>query len=89
MQKILILLVMLVCLFGPMAIFAWAGNRALSDIGRRPSEGARVMVPFILKLMAASAVAIGILMILLKVFGPDSGKEPVYRFKNMDWRIIK
>ncbi len=89
MQKILILLVMLVCLFGPMAIFAWAGNKALSDFGRRPSEGARVMVPFILKLMAASLIAIGILMILLKIFGPDSGHEPIYRFKDMDWRILK
>ncbi len=47
------------------------------------------MVPFILKLMAASFVAIGILMLLLKIFGPDSGHEPIYRFKNMDWRIIK
>lgn len=89
MQKFLILLVMMLCLFGPMAIFAWAGNRALSDFGRRPSDGARVMVPFILKLMAASMVSIGILMILLKVFGPESGKEPIYRFKDMDWRIIK
>lgn len=80
---------MMVCLFGPMAVFAWAGNRALSDFGRRPSEGARVMVPFIAKLMAASVVCIGILMILLKVFGPESGKEPIYRFQEMDWRILK
>ena len=80
---------MMVCLFGPMAIFAWVGNQALSEFGRRPSEGARVMVPFILKLMAASMVAIGILMILLKVFGPESGKEPIYRFKDMDWRVIR
>ena len=80
---------MMLCLFGPMAIFAWVGNRALSDFGRRPSEGARVMVPFILKLMAASMLAIGVLMILLKVLGPGSGKEPIYRFKNMDWRRIQ
>lgn len=89
MQKILILLLMMVCLFGPMTVFVWAGNRALTDFGRRPSEGARVMVPFILKLMAASMVAIGLLMVLLKFFGPDSGHEPIYRFKDMDWRIIK
>ena len=89
MQKFLILLLMMVCLFGPMAIFAWAGNKALSDFGRRPSEGAKVMVPFILKLMGAAFAAIGILMILLKVFGPESGHEPVYRFKDMDWRILK
>ncbi len=89
MQKIVILLIMLVCLFGPMAVFAWTGNRALSDFGRRPSEGARVMVPFIFKLMAAAIVSIGLLMILLKVYGPEGGKEPIYRFKNMDWRILK
>lgn len=80
---------MLLCLFGPMAIFAWAGNKALSDFGRRPSDGARLMVPFIFKLMAAALVSIGILMILLKIFGPDNAGEPIYRFKDMDWRIIK
>lgn len=89
MQKILILILMMVCLFGPMAIFVWAGNRALADFGRRPSEGARVMVPFIFKVMGASFVAIAILMILLKMFGPDSGHEPIYRFEDMDWRILK
>lgn len=89
MQKIIILLIMLVCLFGPMTIFAWAGNRALTDFGRRPSEGARVMVPFIFKLMGAAIISIGILMVLLKVYGPESGKEPIYRFKDMDWRILR
>jgi len=89
MEKLVILLVMLLCLFGPMTLFAIVGNKALTALGKRPSEGARVMIPFIMKITGACIVALALLMVILKLFGHEAGTEPVYRFRDFDWHRLQ
>ena len=86
MEKFIILLLMMVCLFGPMSIFLFVGNKALVDLGKRPSEGSRVMIPFLLKLLGATAVSIILLMVLLKFFVPPDTGELDFRFRDDQWR---
>jgi F0F1-type ATP synthase membrane subunit c/vacuolar-type H+-ATPase subunit K len=70
LRNLVILLVMLLCLFGPMVIFAFVGNRAIESLGKRPSQGGRVMMGLILKLVITALVLIGLLILLLASFGP-------------------
>ncbi len=69
MRDILIFLAMMLCLFGPMALFTILGRKSLDTLGKRPTDSARVMTALIIKLIVAAIVVIGILMALLKFFG--------------------
>lgn len=88
MEKIIILIVVLLCLFAPMSIFALTGYKALIQLGKRPSEGSKVLIPFLIKNLSAVLAGIVILMILLAVFGPKPGEEPIIRFKDFQWQRI-
>lgn len=89
MEKIIILIVVLVCLFAPMSIFAVTGYKALTELGKRPSQGNQVMIPFLIKNLAAVLAGIIILMILLAIFGPKQGEEPIVRFQDYRWQRVQ
>lgn len=89
MEKIIILLVVLVCLFAPMSIFAITGYKALVQLGKRPSEGNKVLMPFLFKNLAAVLVGIVILMVLLVIFGSKPGEKPVIHFQDYRWQRVK
>ena len=69
MQGLLIFVLLCVCVFAPMIVFAVIGYKAIVEMGKRPMQGGRVMIPMIIKLLVTSAVLLGILMFLLEVFG--------------------
>ena len=69
MNNLIILFVMILCIFGPMAIFGFIGHKAMEELGKRPSQGGRVIVPLIFKLTVTAGVLVGILMVVLEVFG--------------------
>ena len=89
MKDLVILVLMIVCLFGPMSIFVFVGKKALDDLGKRPSEGAKVMIPFLLKLMGATAVSVILLMIMLKAFGPDGQSLQDLRYDGDKWVLTE
>ena len=68
MRNLLIFLAMMLCLFGPTALFAMVGYKSMVSLGKRPTDSARVMVALMMKIIAATAVIMGIQMALLKVF---------------------
>jgi hypothetical protein len=72
-----------------MTIFLVMGNKALQGLDKRPSEGAKVMIPFLVKLVVASAISVGLLMILLKVFGPDPNEVKDVKFIDDKWRLTE
>lgn len=69
MNNLIILLVMILCIFGPMVIYAIVGYKAMEELGKRPSHGGKVMVPTIFKLTITAGILIGVLMVVLEVFG--------------------
>ena len=60
---------MLLCLFGPTALFTLVGYKAMEAVGKRPSDSARVMTIMLVKMVITAAVLFGILLTLLAVFG--------------------
>ncbi len=87
MPKIVLFLITIVCLFGPMILFAVIGNKALTALGKRPSEGAGTMIPFLIKVIGASLGSVVILAVMLKFFGPGSGDAPALHFTDFDWHL--
>ena len=59
---------MLLCLFGPTALFALIGAKSMNALAKRPSNSAKVMVALLVKIIAAAVVIMGMLMGLLKIF---------------------
>ena len=68
MKSVIILLGMLLCLFGPSALFTLVGYKALETVSKRPSDSAKVMIGLITKLVIATVVIVGILGGMLKAF---------------------
>lgn len=66
MRNIIILLSMILCLFGPSAIFTVVGYRAFRALSKRPTNSARIMIALITKLVITTAVLMLILTMLLK-----------------------
>ena len=69
MRNVLILLAMLLCLFGPTAIFTYVGYKAMRDLSKRPTNSAKVMIALITKLVIVSVILMGLLALMLKFFG--------------------
>lgn len=69
MRNFLILLSMIVCLFGPTAIFTVVGYKSMKTLSNRPTNSARIMIALITKLVIVTAILTGILSMLLKYFG--------------------
>lgn len=69
MIKAIIILSMLACLIGPIAIFSLVGYKSLQNLGKRPSNSSRVMTVLIVKLSITGAILMGMLMMLVKVYG--------------------
>ena len=68
MKNVIILLGMVLCLYGPMAFFAFVGYKAIHTVGNRPSDSGRAMIALATKLVITAVVLISILMVMLKVF---------------------
>lgn len=89
MQNIILFLVILICLFGPMTLFVVFGHKAITSLGKRPSDGGRAMIPFLIKIIGASMGSVIILMILLKVFGPGSEGPLKFQYRDFDWHLVR
>lgn len=68
MRNLIIVLVMLLTLFGPTAIFTLVGYKAMIRLGERPSDSAGIMISLLVSVVITSAVLIGSLIGLLKAF---------------------
>ena len=68
MRNVFILLGMMVCLFGPTALFTIIGRKSMEELSKRPTGSGAVMIALITKLIIATAVIVGILVGLLKTF---------------------
>ncbi len=72
-----------------MTLFIVFGHKAITSLGKRPSDGAKAMIPFLIKIIGASMGSVIILMVLLKLFGPGSEGPPKYRYRDFDWRLVR
>lgn len=69
MRNFIVLVCMVLCLFGPSVVFAFVGYSAIETAGKRPGNSAKVMTTLLTKLIITTAVLIGCLAVLLKLFG--------------------
>jgi hypothetical protein len=68
-ESVIIIGVLVTSIFLPMIIFGFIGYKALVDLGQRPNEGGRVMIPLILKLVITATFLIAALIFVLDTFG--------------------
>ena len=66
MRSAIILLSMIVCLFGPTAVFTLVGYKSMKVLSDRPTDSARVMIALITKLVIVASVLVTILGLTLK-----------------------
>lgn len=69
MSSIFIFILLLVGVFGPMIVFGIVGYKALEELGKRPMQGGKVMIPLIMKLVVTAIILIGLMMFVLEFFG--------------------
>ena len=68
MKSLIVILIMAVSTLGPAIVIAVVGYAAIFALGRNPSAASKILVPMIISIIFAEAIAIIALLVVFQIF---------------------
>jgi len=70
-RNLSLIIIFMLCVLGPCAVFAAASFASITALGRNPSSAPKVFTAMIIGLVFAQALAIIALLIVFQLFSPQ------------------
>lgn len=68
LEKLVVIVVVIVCVLGPCGVIAAVGHAAIRALGRNPSAAPKILVPMLVAFVFAEAIALVALLVVFQLF---------------------